>query len=49
MTYAVVGLVTVVIVGAKTVLKALPRKSYRGKFLISRHFGDSNEIVSVVS
>ena len=31
------------------VLKAIPRESYSGIFLISRNFGDSSEIVSVVS
>ena len=43
----VVGLI--VVVGATTVLKAMPRESYCGRLLISRNFGDNSEIVSVVS
>ena len=39
----------VVVVGVTTVWKALPRVSSRGRLLISRNFGDSNEIVPVVS
>ena len=46
LTYVVVGVI--VVVGATTVLKALPRESYWGELLISRNFGDSSEIVSVV-
>ena len=41
--------VVVVDVGATTVLKAIPRESYCGRLLISWNFGDSSEIVSVVS
>ena len=37
--YVVVG---VVVVGAKTVLKVIPRESYCGRLLISRNFGDSS-------
>ena len=37
------------VVGATTVLKAIPRESYSGRLLISRAFGDSSEIVLVVS
>ena len=36
-------------VGATTVLKVILRKSYCGRLLISRNFGDRSEIVSVVS
>ena len=46
LTYVVVRVV--VVVGGTTVLKALPKESYWGKLLISRNFGDSSEIVSVV-
>ena len=45
--YIVVGLI--VVVGATTVLKAMPRESYCGRLLISRNFGDNSEIVLVVS
>ena len=45
--YIIVGLI--VVVGATTVLKAMPRESYCGRLLISRNFGDNSEIVSVVS
>ena len=47
LTYVVVEVV--VIVGATTVLKAIPRENYCGRLLISRNFGDSSEIVLVVS
>ena len=43
----VVGVV--VVVGATTVLKAIPRESYCGRLLVSGDFRDSSEIVSVVS
>ena len=43
--YVVVG----VVVGATTVLKVILRKSYCGRLLVSRNFGDRSEIVSVVS
>ena len=46
LTYVVV-VVIVVVVGATTVLKAILRELLR-KILISRNFGDSSEIVSVV-
>ena len=39
----------VVVVGATMVLKGTPRESYCGRSLISRNFGDSSEIVLVVS
>ena len=39
----------VVVVGATTVLKAIPIESFCGRSLISRSFGDSSEIVSVAS
>ena len=39
----------VVVVGATTILKAIPRENYCGRLLISRNFGDSSENVSVVS
>ena len=39
----------VVAVGVMTVLKAIQRESYCRRFLISRNFGDSSEVVSVVS
>ena len=35
-------------VGAMTVLKAISRESYCGRSLISRNFGGSSEIASVV-
>ena len=43
-----VGVVFVVI-GATTFLKAIPRESYCGRLLISRNFGASSEIVSVIN
>ena len=48
LAYAVVVAV-IVIVGATTVLKSIPRESYCGKFPVMGDFGDSSEIVSVVS
>ena len=39
----------VVVVGGTTVLRAIMRESYRGRSLFSRNFGDSSEIVSVMS
>ena len=48
LAYVVVAAV-VVIVGATTVLKSIPRESYCGKFPVMEDFGDSSEIVSVVS
>ena len=39
----------VVVVGATTVLRAIPGESYGGRLLISRNSGDSSEIVSTVS
>ena len=39
----------VVAVGVMTVLKAIQRESYCKKFLISRNFGDSSKVVSVLS
>ena len=39
----------VVVVGATTVLKAIPRESYCGRLRVSGDFRDSSEIVSVVS
>ena len=47
LTYVVVVVVIVVVVGATTVLKAILRELLR-KILISRNFGDSSGIVSVV-
>ena len=47
LTYVVVEVV--VMVGATTVLKAIPKENYCGRLLISRNFGDSSEIVLVVS
>ena len=47
LTYVVVRVV--VAVGVMTVLKAIQRESYCRRFLISRNFGDSSEVVSVVS
>ena len=41
--------VVVVVVGVTTVLKAMSRESKCGRPLISRNFGDSSEIVSMVS
>ena len=38
-----------VVVGAMTLLKAIPRESYCGRLLILRNFRGSSEIVSVVS
>ena len=45
----VVVVAVVVIVGATTVLISIPRESYCGKFPVMEDFGDSSEIVSVVS
>ena len=45
----VVVVAVVVIVGATAVLKSIPRESYCGKFPVMGDFGDSSEIVSVVS
>ena len=39
----------VVVIGVTTVFKAIPRDGCCGRPLISRNFGDSSEIVSVVS
>ena len=41
--------VVVVVVGATNALKAIPRESLCGRPLISKNFGDSSEVVSVVS
>ena len=41
--------VVVVVVGAMNALKAIPRESHCGRPLISKNFGDSSEVVSVVS
>ena len=51
MVGAVISVVGAVIsvVGATTDLKAIPRESYGGRLLISRNFGDSSEIVPLVS
>ena len=38
----------VVVVGATTVLKSIPRESYCGRSLMTRNFIDSYEIVSVI-
>ena len=43
----VVVVAVIVIVGATTVLKSIPRESYCGKFPVMGDFGDSS--VSVVS
>ena len=47
LTYVVVEVV--VVVGATTVLKAIPRENYCRRLLISRNFGDSSDVVLVVS
>lgn len=41
--------VVVVVVGATNALKAILRESHCGRPLISKNFGDSSEVVSVVS
>ena len=43
------SIVSIQHVGVTTVLKAISRESYCGRPLISRNFGDSSEIVSMVS
>ena len=45
----VVVVVVVVVVGATNALKAILRESHCGRPLISKNFGDSSEVVSVVS